>query len=67
MFKKQFKIESYLHHVTIVKNRVALTRLRVSSHNLEIEVGRYHISRVTPLHQRVCRTCQVFEDEIHFV
>ena len=35
-------MESYLDHVTIVKHRVALTRLRVSCHNLEIEVGRYH-------------------------
>ena len=60
-------MESYLDHVTIVKHRVALTRLRVSCHNLEIEVGCYHRPRVTPLHQRVCRICQVLEDEMHFV
>ena len=56
-------MESYVDHVTIVKHGVALTRLRVSCHNLEIEVGRYHRPRVTALHQHVCQTCQVLEDE----
>ena len=61
-------MESYLDHVTIVKHLVALTRLRVSCHSLEIEVGRYHRPPcVTPLRQRVCQTCQVLEDEMHFV
>ena len=39
-------MESYLHHVTIVKHRFALTRLRLSCHNLKIEVSRYHRPRV---------------------
>ena len=38
----------------------------MNCHNLEIEVGRYHRPRLTPLHQHVCRTCQVLEDEMHF-
>ena len=67
MFKKEFKTESYLDHVTIVKHRVALTRLKVICHNLEIEVCRYHTPRVTPLHQCIFRTCQVLEDEMHCV
>ena len=60
-------MESYLDNVTIVKHRIALTRLRVSCHNLEIKVLCYHRPPVTPIHQCVCRMCQVLEDEMHFV
>ena len=49
-----------------MKHRIALTKLRTSSHNLEIERGRYVRPRVSP-EQRLCSTYHVIDDEIHFV
>ncbi len=46
---------------------MALSRLRLSSHCLNIEVGRYH-PRV-PRHRRYCTQCNTLdiEDEYHFI
>ena len=49
-----------------VKHRIAQTKLRTSSHNPEIERGRYVTPRVSP-EQRLCGTCHVIDYEIHFV
>ena len=65
-FKKDFISERYLDLIPAVKHRIALTKLRTSSHNLEIERGRYVRPRVSP-EQRLCSTCHVIDDEIHFV
>ena len=35
-----FDVAFYLNHITIKKFRVALAKLRLSSHNLEVESGR---------------------------
>ena len=45
-----------------------LTRFRCSSHNLEIEVGRYRYNRVER-YNRLCKVCnmQMVEDECHFL
>ena len=43
-----------------------MTRLRVSSHRLEIESGRWNKPRVIPL-DRKCKNCSILEDEIHFI
>ena len=40
--------------------------LRCSSHILHIEKGRYTRPR-TPLHERLCYSCNCVEDELHFV
>ena len=58
-------MEPHLWHVNIVKHRGAFTRLQVSCYRLEVEVGRYHKSTVTPVLQRVCQICHVLEDGIH--
>ena len=42
LLKSKFEQEPYLSIVANVKHRVVLTRLRLSCHRLEIEVGRYH-------------------------
>lgn len=69
LFKTNFGHELYLSHVASVKCRMALTRLRLSSHKLNIELGRYH-PRV-PRHRRYCTQCNGarldIEDEYHFV
>ena len=43
-----------------------MSRFRTSSHNLEIEKGR-HAHPKTPLDKRLCKTCKVLEDEMHFL
>ncbi len=66
LFKTEFQLEGYLTHVHITKYRVALTRLRVSCHNLQIELGRFHKPSIPP-EQRLCAHCQQVEGEIHFL
>ena len=68
-FKSLLNPERYLSHVTIVKHRISLSRLRLSVHNLAIETGR-HINIDPEL--RTCKYCNstgenLIEDEFHFV
>ena len=44
-----------------------MSKLRVSSHRLEIEVGRWSRPNRTPLDERKCFRCQKLEDEFHFL
>ena len=67
LFKTTFELEPYLYLTKIIKHRVALTRLRISCHSLEIERGRYHKPASTPAHLRLCKDCESVEDELHFV
>ena len=67
--KQQPGTEKYLNEVKICKHRMALTRLRLSAHNLEIETGRYN--RTKP-EERLCLHCKnngktEIEDEKHFL
>ena len=45
--------------------RKFFSRLRTSAHNLRIETGRHTFPR-TPLEARLCRHCNILEDEMHF-
>ena len=57
------KFENYLLHKNR-KERVALTKLRISDHKLMIEVGRH---TDIPREQRFCHMCEnKIEDEEHF-
>ena len=67
LFKQVFQIEPYLLCVKLPKHRVALTKLRVSSHHLAIETGRFHKPSALPVQERLCTTCGKIEDEIHFI
>ena len=65
-FKTDFKREEYLLHTPIVKHRIAMTKLRISNHCLEIERGRY-ARPYKKVEQRLCPSCpNKVEDEIHF-
>jgi len=44
-----------------------LTKIRVSSHRLTIETGRWEKPNVIPRNERVCKECNTVEDEYHFV
>ena len=66
LFKDTFDLEPYLLNVKNTSYRVALTRLRVGSHSLAIEVGRFHKPIPLPINDRLCSICQSVEDELHF-
>lgn len=53
-----FKFQPYLNVLTIPKFRKSLSRLRVSSHRLCIETGRWHKPRSTPIGDRKCTICE---------
>ena len=68
--KYNFRFENYLNDIRNLKYRQALTRLRVSSHNLRIETGRFHKkNNYLPPKERVCQMCDISEteDESHFL
>ena len=44
-----------------------MTKLRVASHRLEIEVGRWARPDRVPVDERKCRHCNTLEDEFHFL
>ena len=66
--KDTFQYELYLDVINDKYLCHALTKLRVSSHKLRIEAGRYSRNRIER-HERLCELCtsgQV-EDEYHFL
>ena len=64
-FKKSFKMEHYILSCepTLRKN---FTKLRISAHKLDIEMGRYAKPKVAP-ENRKCQQCSLnkIEDEFH--
>ena len=64
LFKDKFIQEHYLKWDNFCQRRL-ITKFRISSHNLEIEHGRYFNISVD---QRICKLCKLTdEDEIHFL
>ena len=62
-----FNCKTSLDTIEVSKFRIALTRLRTSSHRLEIETGRWHKPNPIPLSERKCPSCNILEDEYHFL
>ena len=61
---RDFSMAKYLFSIHIQSNRKAMTKLRLSSHKLMIERGRWQKC----LHNdRICTECNVLEDEYHAV
>ena len=64
-FKSDFVLEKYL---SLLQNKsfvANITKMRISSHCLEIEKGRHNN---VPATHRCCHTCtSVVEDELHFL
>ena len=58
-------------HVTdvlnIMKYRKSLSRFRLSSHRLEVEIGRWAKPNKIPYQNRKYKVCNVLEDEFHFL
>ena len=66
-FKNDISLENYLNTITNLNHRIALTKLRISSHKLMIEKRRYSRPYIPP-EERLCPFCQSkTEDEKHFL
>ena len=63
--KTVYDMEKYLYHNNF-EYRSAICKLRISSHLLEIEKGRY---KNLPVHERICKQCAMnaVENETHFI
>ena len=66
VFQRDIVIACHLNSVKDLRYWVAITKLRTSSHVLEVDRGRYQKPKV-PRDLRLCRICNVVEDEEHFV
>ena len=65
--KPNVYLEKYLHEVKNIRHKIALSRLRLSNHNLLIETGR-HIRPKLDRENRKCFICKDdIEDEMHFI
>ena len=67
-FKTVTGFEKYLDILENQKQRKLLTKFRLSSHDLEIERGRYG-TKSLPVDERICKLCneRKVEDEFHFL
>ena len=62
-----FQFQPYLDKVNISKYLQAYSKLRMSSHRLQIEAGRWVRPVKIPRNQRKCFFCNILEDEYHFI
>lgn len=62
-----FQFQPYLEAFNIYKFSQAISKLRVSSHRLAIESGRWARPNSIPINERKCSICLVLEDEFHFI
>ena len=58
--------DKYIEAISDCRYRIAMTKLRSSSHTLGVERGRYTKPK-TNICERLCPVCNVIEDEIHFL
>ena len=65
-FKTEFEMEQYLQKLHNKELRITFTKFRLSSHNLNIETGRY---KGVERNNRICQCCnlEVVESEYHFL
>ena len=65
-YKHEFDLENYLDCLENKKFRIALTKFRLSSHDLAVERGRYDD---TNRNDRICKFCNgsLIENEYHFL
>ena len=68
VFKEKLCLETYIQCIPIKKYQQAISRFRVSSHRLGIELGR-HQKPYLPVEKRLCHFCSSgnVDDEYHFL
>ena len=59
----EFRLQSYLSLSLPKQITKEMTKMRISSHDLLVEKGRYFRPKIS----RKCSSCQVVEDEEHFM
>ena len=66
--KESHCLETYIQCLSVKKYQQAISRFRVSSHRLGIELGRHYKKRL-PVEQRQCNFCNSrnLDDELHFL
>ncbi len=64
LIKSEIREEPYLRIVKNIKDRISMTKFRLSNHKLMIEKGRHRNLDKT---MRICPFCTSVEDEIHFL
>ena len=62
-----FRYQNYLDDINVERFRTSLSKLRLSSHRLEVETGRWAKPNKIPYEHRKCKICDTLEDEFHFV
>jgi hypothetical protein len=69
LFKNSIQIENYLLLIKNSELRREFTKLRISAHQLRVELGRYTVPHKTPYEDRKCRLCMtdLIENEQHFL
>ena len=63
----QFQFQTTLENINIYKYFQAMSKLRMPSHRLAIESGRWVKPIRLPIEERKCTDCNVLEDEYHFI
>lgn len=56
-----------LDTLKVAKFQQNLTRLKVSSHMLKVESGRWCRPERTPLDDKKCKICHILENEYHVI
>jgi len=67
LINPEYEFSLYLDSVTCRAYRHALTKLRLSSHHLAIESGRWRRPNPIPRAERKCQICDLLEDEYHLI
>ena len=69
LFKHDFRLANHLLFLNNRNHQIALTKFRLSSHNLRIETGRYEANSKLKSCDRLCLFCddQTAENEHHFL
>ena len=69
-FNKIIAIFQFQPHLNIIETNKfcsSLFKLRMSSHRLHTETGRWTKPLSTPIYDRKCSVCNILEDEYHFI
>ena len=65
-FKENYDTEQYVEVITQKRYRSAYAKFRCGVAPIKLETCRYGLNRM-PVHQRLCESCNVVEDECYVI
>jgi hypothetical protein len=65
--KRELCVSDYFTKINVHKYRVAFCQFICRNHRLAVITGKWHKPTSIPYTERVCLTCEVVEDEFHFI